>query len=64
MVRIRKSFESLEEMLDKENIPNRTLLESRTIQAKTVLATVEGKMALTDFESLKSNKKLQTLLTC
>jgi nucleotide-binding universal stress UspA family protein len=65
--RARKSFESLEEMLDKENIPNHYLVRISHDTSEAVLATVEEQridLLITDFESLKSNKKLQTLLTC
>jgi amino acid transporter len=63
----RKSFEPLDKLLDKENIPNHYLVRISHDANEAILATVEEQkidLLLTDFETFRNSKKFQTLLTC
>jgi basic amino acid/polyamine antiporter, APA family len=63
----RKSFEPLEKMLEPENILNHYLFRISHDADEAVLATIEEQkidLVITDFETYRNNKKLQTLITC
>ena len=63
----RKSFEPLEKMLDKDNILNHYLVRISHDNTEAVLATVAEQkidLMITDFETFRNNRKLQTLITC
>jgi basic amino acid/polyamine antiporter, APA family len=63
----RKSFEPLEKMLEQENILNHYLFRISHDANEAVLATIEEQkidLVITDFETYRNNKKLQTLITC
>ena len=63
----RKSFEPLDKVLDKENIPNHYLVRISHDANEAILATVEEQkidLLITDFEAFRNSKKIQTLLTC
>jgi APA family basic amino acid/polyamine antiporter len=63
----RKSFEPLEKMLEKEDIANHYLVRISHDATEAILATIEEQnidMVIMDFEALRNNKKLQTLVTC
>jgi amino acid transporter len=63
----RKSFEPLDKLLDKENIPNHYLVRISHDANEAILATVEEQkidLLITDFETFRNSKKIQTLLTC
>ncbi|MDQ6866525.1 MAG: amino acid permease, partial [Thermoproteota archaeon] len=63
----RKSFEPLEKMIEQENILNHYLVRISHDTSEAVLATIEEQkidLLITDFETYRNNKKLQTLSTC
>jgi len=63
----RKSFEPLEKMLEQEKILNHYLVRISHDTSEAVLATIEEQkidLLITDFETYRNNKKLQTLSTC
>jgi APA family basic amino acid/polyamine antiporter len=63
----RKSFEPLEKKLEQENILNHYLVRISHDTSEAVLATIEEQkidLLITDFETYRNNKKLQTLSTC
>ena len=63
----RKSFEPLEKVLEEENITNHYLVRISHDSTESILATIEEqkiKLLLSDYETLRSSKKLQTLITC
>ena len=63
----RKSFEPLDKLLDKENIPNHYLVRISHDANEAILATVEEQkidLLITDFEAFRNSKKIQTILTC
>jgi APA family basic amino acid/polyamine antiporter len=63
----RKSFEPLEKILEQENILNHYLFRISHDANEAVLATIEEQkidLVITDFETYRNNKKLQTLITC
>jgi basic amino acid/polyamine antiporter, APA family len=63
----RKSFEPLEKMLEQENILNHYLVRISHDTSEAILATIEEQkidLLITDFETYRNNKKLQTLSTC
>ena len=63
----RKSFEPLEKVLEEENITNHYLVRISHDSTESILATIEEqkiKILLSDYETLRSSKKLQTLITC
>ena len=63
----RKSFEPLDKILDKENILNHYLVRISHDASEAILATVEEQkidLLITDFETFRNSKKIQTILTC
>ncbi|AFU59865.1 amino acid permease [Candidatus Nitrososphaera gargensis Ga9.2] len=63
----KRSFEPLEKMLDKENIPNHYLVRVSHDATEAILATIEEQkidVLVTDFETLRRDRKLLTLMTC
>jgi basic amino acid/polyamine antiporter, APA family len=63
----RKAFTSLDEILDKEDVLNHYFVRVSHDATEAVLATIEEQridLLVTDFETLRTNKKLQTLVTC
>ena len=63
----RKSFEPLEKMLEQENILNHYLFRISHDANEAVLATIEEQridLVITDFETYRNNRVLQTLITC
>jgi basic amino acid/polyamine antiporter, APA family len=62
-----KAFESLEKMLDKENILNHYFVRISHDTTEAVLSTIAEQkidLLITDYETLRPNKALQTLATC
>jgi APA family basic amino acid/polyamine antiporter len=62
----RKSFVPLEKMLEKENILNHYLVRISHDAIEAILATIEEQnidLLITDFETFRNSKKLQTLVT-
>jgi APA family basic amino acid/polyamine antiporter len=63
----KRSFEPLEKMLDRENIPNHYLVRVSHDATEAILATIEEQkidLLITDFETLRHDRKLLTLMTC
>lgn len=63
----KRAYKPLEEALDKEGITNHYLARISHDSTEAILATIEEQhidLLLADFETLRSNKKLQTLATC
>ena len=63
----KRSFEPLEKMLDRESVPNHYLVRVSHESAEAILATIEEQhidLLVTDFETLRHDKKLLTLTTC
>ena len=63
----KRSFEPLEKMLDKESVPNHYLVRVSHEATEAILATIEEQkidLLVTDFETLRHDKKLMTLMTC
>jgi amino acid transporter len=63
----KRSFEPLEKMLDRENIPNHYLVRVSHDATDAILATIEEQkidLLVTDFETLRHDRKLLTLMTC
>jgi amino acid transporter len=63
----RRSFEPLEKMLDREGVPNHYLVRVSHDATEVILATIEEQkidLLVTDFEALRRDRKLLTLLTC
>ncbi len=63
----RRSFDSLEKMLDRENIPNHYLVRVSHDATEAILATVEEQkidLFVTDFEAFRRDRKLMILMTC
>lgn len=63
----RRSFEPLEKMLDRESVPNHYLVRVSHDATEAVLATIEEQkidLLVTDFETLRRDRKLLTLMTC
>ncbi len=63
----RRSFEPLEKMLDKENVPSHYLVRVSHDSTEAILATIEEQkidVLVTDFETLRNDRKLLTLMTC
>jgi amino acid transporter len=63
----KRSFEPLEKMLDRENIPNHYLVRVSHDATEAILATIEEQkidLLVTDFETLRHDRKLLTLMTC
>ena len=62
-----KAFEPLEKIIDKENIPNHYFVRISHDTTEAILSTIEEQkidLLITDYETLRSNKALQTLATC
>jgi APA family basic amino acid/polyamine antiporter len=63
----KRSFEPLEKILDKENIPSHYLVRVSHDATEAILATIEEQridLLITDFEMLRRDRKLLTLMTC
>jgi len=63
----KRSFEPLEKILDKENIPSHYLVRVSHDATEAILATIEEQridLLVTDFETLRHDRKLLTLMTC
>jgi APA family basic amino acid/polyamine antiporter len=63
----KRSFEPLEKMLDKEGVPNHYLVRVSHDATEAILATIEEQkinLLITDFEGLRHDRKLMTLMTC
>ncbi|TLX90919.1 MAG: amino acid permease [Thaumarchaeota archaeon] len=63
----KKSFEPLDKFLDKQNILNHYLVRISHDASEAILATVEEQkidLLITDFETFRNSKKIQTILTC
>ena len=64
---VKRSFEPLEKILDNENIPSHYLVRVSHDTTEAVLATIEEQridLLVTDFETLRHDRKLLTLMTC
>ena len=62
----RRTFIPLEKMLEKENILNHYLVRISHDAIEAILATIEEQnidLLITDFETFRNSKKLQTLVT-
>jgi basic amino acid/polyamine antiporter, APA family len=62
----RRTFTPLEKMLEKENILNHYLVRISHDAIEAILATIEEQninLLITDFETFRNSKKLQTLVT-
>jgi amino acid transporter len=63
----KRAFKPLEKMLDRENILNHYLVRVSHDAAEAILATIEEQkidLLITDFETLRHDRKLLTLMTC
>jgi amino acid transporter len=63
----KRAFAPLDKILDKENVLNHYLVRISHDATEAILATIEEQkidLLMTDFETLRTNKKLQTLVTC
>src|ERR671910_2973200 len=63
----KRSFEPLEKILDRENIPSHYLVRVSHDATEANLATIEEQridLLVTDFETLRHDRKLSTLMTC
>jgi len=63
----KRAYKPLEDALDKEGITNHYLARISHDSTEAILATIEEQhidLLLADFETLRTNKKLQTLATC
>jgi nucleotide-binding universal stress UspA family protein len=63
----RRSFEPLEKMLDAEVILNHYLVRISHDSTEAILATIEEQkidLLVTDFETLRNDRKLRTIMTC
>lgn len=63
----KRSFDPLEKILDKENIPSHYLVRVSHDATEAILATIEEQridLLVTDFETLRHDRKLSTLMTC
>jgi hypothetical protein len=63
----RRSFEPLEKMLDKEDVLNHYLVRVSHDATEAILATIEEQkidLLVTDFETLRNDRKLRTIMTC
>jgi basic amino acid/polyamine antiporter, APA family len=63
----KRSFKPLEEILDKENILSHYLVRVSHDGTEAILATIEEQridLLITDFETLRQDRKLLTLMTC
>jgi APA family basic amino acid/polyamine antiporter len=63
----KRAYKTLEEVLDKEGVTNHYLARISHDSTEAILATIEEQhidLLLADFETLRTNKKLQSLATC
>ena len=63
----RRAFTSLDVILDKEDVLNHYFVRVSHDATEAILATIEEQridLLVIDFETLRTNKKLQTLVTC
>jgi amino acid transporter len=63
----RRSFEPLEKMLDKDGVLNHYLVRVSHDATEAILATIEEQkidLLVTDFETLRRDRKLLTIMTC
>ena len=63
----KRAFAPLDKILDKEEVLNHYLVRISHDWTEAILATIEEQridLVVTDFETLRTNKKLQTLVTC
>jgi amino acid transporter len=63
----KRAFEPLEKMLDRENVPNHYLVRVSHDTTEAILASIEEQkinLLITDFETLRHDRKLMTLMTC
>jgi hypothetical protein len=63
----RRAFEPLETMIERESILNHYLVRISHDTTEAILATIEEQgidLMITDFETYRNNKALQTLVTC
>jgi hypothetical protein len=63
----RRAFASLDEILDKQDVLNHYFVRVSHDTTEAILGTIEEQridLLVTDFETLRTNKKLQTLVTC
>ncbi len=63
----KRSFEPLEKILDRENIPSHYLVRVSHESTEAILATIEEQsidLLITDFQTLRYDRKLSTLMTC
>src|SRR5437867_631920 len=63
----KRAFDPLEKILDRESVLNHYLVRISHDPTEAILATIEEQhidLLVTDFETLRTNKKLQTLVTC
>jgi basic amino acid/polyamine antiporter, APA family len=63
----KRAFTSLDQILDKEDVLNHYFVRVSHDPTEAILATIEEQridLLVTDFETLRTNKKLQTLVTC
>jgi basic amino acid/polyamine antiporter, APA family len=63
----KRAYKPLEDALDKEGITNHYLARISHDATEAILVTIEEQhidLLLADFETLRTNKKLQTLATC
>jgi basic amino acid/polyamine antiporter, APA family len=63
----KRSFDPLEKILDRENIPSHYLVRVSHDATEAILATIEEQridLLVTDFENLRHDRKLLTLMTC
>jgi APA family basic amino acid/polyamine antiporter len=63
----RRAFTSLDEILDKHDVLNHYFVRVSHDTTDAILGTIEEQridLLVTDFETLRTNKKLQTLVTC
>jgi basic amino acid/polyamine antiporter, APA family len=63
----RRAFASLDEILDKQDVLNHYFVRVSHDTTEAILGTIEEQridLLVTDFETLRTNKKLQTLITC
>src|SRR5688572_9635318 len=63
----KRSFEPLEKILDRENIPSHYLVRVSHDATEAILATIEEQridLLVTDFETLRYDRKLSTLMNC
>ena len=65
--RAAKAFEPLKKIIDKEDIPNHYFVRISHETNEAILSTIEEQkidLLITDYETLRRNKALQTLSTC